>query len=169
MSNSSSLEELLQDSTSCSPVPFLLIQVCAQHSSLEEPLILFFQMSQEFPNAEGQDKLQVPSLWKVTFYTGHRISVEKPERYKPPDKQTISSVPRNYHEYPPKIVCHSRNFCTCKIQFQNLFLASLCPSLLLTDCFFPAFTKTFPRLSCFIGLPDLTGLATLWVRQHLLR
>lgn len=60
-----------------SPVPLLLMQMCAQHVSLEELQIVSFQRSQEHPDVESQDKLQVAILWKLLIYTAHRRSTEK--------------------------------------------------------------------------------------------
>lgn len=83
-SNSSSLEELLQNSAASSTVSFLLIQVCAQHISLEKPQVLFLQRSQDPANMKSQDELQVSSLRKFTICTGHRSSMEKHTQSRPP-------------------------------------------------------------------------------------
>lgn len=96
-----------------SPVPLLLMQMCAQHVSLEELQIVSFQRSQEHSDMESQDKLQVAILWKLLIYTAHRRSTEKHACLRPPYKGTIPSVSRNYLQHSLKTkVCHSRKFFT---------------------------------------------------------
>lgn len=132
------------------PVPFLLRQVCAQHVSLEELQIAPFQRSQEHPDVESQDKLQVSILWKLLIYAAHRRSMEKHTCLRPPYKgdnsfcvQKLPLVLTQNQSLPFQKVFHMKNTIS---KFVFTFPVLIVPSfLLLTDCNFPRFLlKFFP-------------------------